>query len=354
MPRLLLIGWDAADWRLLRPLMQAGDMPVLKRLVETGFSGNLRTLEPMLSPMLWTSIATGKRAAEHGVLGFTEVDSLTREVRPVSAATRKCAAVWNILAAHGYSCNVIGWFATQGEEIPRGSVVSNAFPVPTAGPGKEWPPAPPGTISPESDVEVLNSLRVSPEQIDGDVISLFCPKYREIDTEQDHLINHLRVHLAEAFSIQAAACWTLRNRPGDFVGVYFRAMDEIAHHFMHFHPPRMAGIPEREFSLYSEVMRATCRLHDRLLAQLIALAPEDTHVMLVSDHGFHCDHLRPKVTPRVTAGITVWHRKQGIIAGYGDRFKSGHAVQGAGLLDVVPTILQLFGIPAGKDMPGRF
>ncbi|MDQ6654322.1 MAG: alkaline phosphatase family protein [Verrucomicrobiota bacterium] len=59
--KLLLVGWDAADWQLIHPLMDAGRMPHLKRLVESGVIGNLLTLQPVLSPILWTSIATGKR-----------------------------------------------------------------------------------------------------------------------------------------------------------------------------------------------------------------------------------------------------------------------------------------------------
>lgn len=62
--KLLLIGWDAADWQMIQPLMDAGKMPTLKRLVDKGVSGNLATIRPVLSPMLWTSIATGKRAAD--------------------------------------------------------------------------------------------------------------------------------------------------------------------------------------------------------------------------------------------------------------------------------------------------
>jgi predicted AlkP superfamily phosphohydrolase/phosphomutase len=72
--RLLLVGWDSADWKIIHPLLDAGELPGLARLVETGTSGNLTTLEPQLSPMLWTSIATGKMAYHHGVPGFTEVD----------------------------------------------------------------------------------------------------------------------------------------------------------------------------------------------------------------------------------------------------------------------------------------
>ena len=72
--RLLLVGWDSADWKIMHPLIDSGRLPGVARLVESGTSGNIATLEPQLSPMLWTSIATGKMAYHHGVPGFTEVD----------------------------------------------------------------------------------------------------------------------------------------------------------------------------------------------------------------------------------------------------------------------------------------
>ena len=72
-PRVLLIGWDAADWQMIHPLLDSGLMPSLQRLIEGGVMGNLSTLSPMLSPILWTSIATGKRAYAHGVRGFIEL-----------------------------------------------------------------------------------------------------------------------------------------------------------------------------------------------------------------------------------------------------------------------------------------
>ncbi len=326
---------------------------MLRRLIERGVCGNLRTLDPMLSPMLWMSIATGKRAYDHGVLGFTEVEPLSGRVQPVTAASRRCRAVWDILAAQGLKCHVLGWFASHGGQIPGGGMVSNAFTAPTAGPGQPWPPAPSGTIWPEQNADALNALRVSPEDLDGDTVGLFIPRWNEIDVAKDRRVNRLRVHLAEAFTIQAAACWTLENTEWDFTAVYFRAIDELAHHFMPFHPPQVDGVPAREFELYREVMNAAYRVHDLMLARLIALAPPDTHVVLVSDHGFHCDHLRPKFIPKVPAGITVWHREHGIFAGAGPQFARDRLLHGASLLDVTPTLLQLYGLPVGADMEGK-
>ncbi|HVU38011.1 MAG TPA: alkaline phosphatase family protein, partial [Opitutales bacterium] len=70
-PKVLLVGWDAADWKIIRPLIAQGKMPAVASLLEQGAHGNLATLTPVLSPMLWTSIATGQRPFKHGIHGFT-------------------------------------------------------------------------------------------------------------------------------------------------------------------------------------------------------------------------------------------------------------------------------------------
>ena len=38
-PRVLLIGWDAADWKVIRPLLEAGQMPNLAGLMSGGVYG---------------------------------------------------------------------------------------------------------------------------------------------------------------------------------------------------------------------------------------------------------------------------------------------------------------------------
>ena len=52
--KILLIGWDAADWKVAMPLIDAGKMPNLAKLIEEGICGNIATLQPVLSPILWT------------------------------------------------------------------------------------------------------------------------------------------------------------------------------------------------------------------------------------------------------------------------------------------------------------
>ncbi len=356
---MLLVGWDSADWKIIHPMMDRGELPALKSLVEGGVSGNITTLEPQLSPMLWTSIATGKMAYHHGVAGFTEVDPTSGQVVPVSAATRKCRTLWEILGERGLKSHVVGWFATQGERDLNGCVVSNLFthladPQPDQAPA-DWPKPPPGTYWPENLAAELDDLRVSPTELDPDqILRLFVPLAPEVDQSQDRRLALLAERLAEAYTIQSAATWLMEERADwDFMAVYFRAIDEISHIFMPYHPPRMADVSERDFEIYKGVVEMTYRAHDLMLQRLLDLAGPETAVLLVSDHGFHSDHLRPKYTPNVPAGITVWHRSQGVIAARGTGFRHDELIHGARLLDIAPTVLHWFGLPVGEDMEGR-
>jgi predicted AlkP superfamily phosphohydrolase/phosphomutase/tetratricopeptide (TPR) repeat protein len=357
--RLILVGWDSADWKLINPLLDAGEMPGMAWLVEGGVSGNLATMEPQLSPMLWTSIATGKRAWQHGIHGFTEVDPASGRVVPVAYASRRCKTVWEILGERGLRSHVVGWFATHGEPNPHGGLVSNmATSLRGVGPDDEpakWPPLPPGTCWPPELADEIAPLRVSPYDLDPEkVLRLFVPRAHEIDQENDPRLWHLAGHLAEALSVHTHATYLMEKDPDwDFTAIYYRPLDEICHRFMAYHPPCMEGVPERDFEIYRDVVNSTYRLYDLFLRRLLHFAGPEGAVMVVSDHGFHSDHLRPKFTPNVPAGITIWHRPQGIIAARGPGIRADELVFGARLLDIAPTVLGYFGLPAGRDMDGR-
>ncbi len=316
--KVLLIGWDSADWKIINDLLAEGGMDGIRSLMDGGTYGNLATLEPQLSPMLWTSIATGKMAYHHGVEGFTEVDPVSGNIVPVSAATRKCKTLWEMLGEKGLRSHIVSWFATQGEQDLDGKMVSNMFAhlkgvAPDTDP-EDFPPPMPGTYWPEDLADTMNELRVSPHEIDEEILQPFLPKGHKIDQSRDKRLNPLREHLAEAYSVHSAATHLMDTDPDwDFMAIYYRAIDEISHHFMHYHPPKMEGIPEEDFEIYQHVVKSTYRAHDMMLQTLLQKAGPDTTVILVSDHGFHSDHLRPEFTPRVPAGITVWHRNQGVL-----------------------------------------
>src|SRR5262249_36901627 len=67
---LLVVGLDGADWEVIRPLIREGRLPHLARLVGEGTSGTLLSEPPLLSPIIWTTLATGRPPTEHGITSF--------------------------------------------------------------------------------------------------------------------------------------------------------------------------------------------------------------------------------------------------------------------------------------------
>jgi predicted AlkP superfamily phosphohydrolase/phosphomutase/tetratricopeptide (TPR) repeat protein len=350
--KVLLIGWDAADWKIINPLLDQGLMPTLEDLVNHGVMGNLATLHPILSPMLWNSIATGMRPDKHGILGFAEPDPQTGSVRPVTSTSRKVKAIWNILTQRGYKTHVLGWFAGHPAEPINGISVSDLYPYAVAPLAKGWP-LPLGAVHPESMRETFAALRMHPEEVTEAAILPWIPRAAEIDQEKQKGLESFARILAETCSIHNAATWILANQPWDFLAVYYNAIDHFCHGFMHFHPPRMEGIPEDQFEIYKDVVNGAYRFHDMMLQTLLELAGPEATVLLVSDHGFHSDHLRPRGIPMEPAGPAVQHRQFGIVCMKGAHIKQDERIYGATLLDVTPTILTLFGLPVGADMDGR-
>jgi predicted AlkP superfamily phosphohydrolase/phosphomutase/tetratricopeptide (TPR) repeat protein len=351
--KVLLIGWDAADWKIIHPLMDQGLMPTLGKMVDEGVIGNLATLQPILSPMLWTSIATGMRADKHGILGFTEPDPTTGAVRPTSSSTRKVKAVWNILTQRGLRAHVVGWFAGHPAEPINGVCVSPFFAHHAVDKEGQVKPFPDGVVHPAALAPTLAPLRIHPGEIDGQEILPLVPRAAEVDQKKDRKILAIASNLAQTVSIHNAATWILRHQEWDFLAVYYNAIDHFCHGFMNFHPPRQEHIDEHEFEIYKDVVAGAYRFHDMLLETLLVMAGEDTTVILVSDHGFHSDHLRPRGIPKEPAGPAICHRPIGILAMRGPHIRRDERIYGANLLDVTPTVLSLFGLPAGKDMDGK-
>lgn len=352
MKKVLLIGWDAADWKVINPLIDRGEMPVLSRFIDEGVIGDITTLQPILSPMLWNSIATGKRADKHGILGFTEVAPKTGEVRPATSYSRKVKALWNILSQSGLRTNVVGWFGGHPAEPITGACVSEMFPHPTAPPGDPWPLMP-GTIFPERLNDIVGQLRIRPDEINGEMLQMFVPRAAEIDQDKDRRLAMLAKLQAECFSLHGAATYLLEHEPWDFSAVYYPSIDHFSHAFMAYHSPRMEPVSETDFEFYKDVVNSAYRLHDLMLGRVLQLAGPEATVILLSDHGFHSDHLRPRSTPAIPAGPAIWHRPLGIFCMRGPGVKRDERIYGASLLDIAPTVLTLFDLPVGQDMEGR-
>jgi tetratricopeptide (TPR) repeat protein len=350
--RLLIVGWDAADWQVADPLLARGQMPNLARLVAGGVRADLRTLEPKLSPLLWSSIATGKTADRHGILNFVEPNPSGEGVRVSSSTSRRTKALWNIASQSGLQSVVVGWYASHPAEPVAGAVVSNLFleGEPTEA-GAAWPLAE-GSVHPVELREAVAAARVR-SKVDAAIRELLPDGGRP----GDRRIATLAKEFARARSLHAVATRLVARRDWDLAMVFHDTIDTIGHHFMEFRPPRMPHVANDDVKAFGGVIDATYRAHDRMLGELLEAAGPETTVILLSDHGFHSDHLRPVIKdldPSDRAALeSSWHRLFGVLVASGPGFRRGERIAAPGLLDVVPTALVALGLPIADDLDGR-
>ena len=350
--KVLLIGWDAADWKLIWPLIAKGEMPALKKLMDRGVYGNMNTMNPPYSPMLWSTVATGKTPDKHGVLGFIEVKDDLKGIQPVTTNSRKAKAIWNVLHHEGYKSNLVGWWPSFPAEPINGVIVSDRFQKVNKDPRKKNP-IQKGTIHPESLTKDIIDLRMFPHEITEAHIKPCIPKANEIDQEKDNSLISFAKILAENTSVHCASTYVMRNTEWDFMGIYYDLIDHFCHAFMKYHPPKQKPIPQKSYEIYKDAVISSYKIQDMMLERTMELVDDDTTIIVMSDHGFESGSRRILKMPKYPAAPALEHRQFGIFVAAGPNIKKNEKVFGLGLIDVAPTILHMFGLPIGKDMDGK-
>lgn len=354
--RVLLIGWDAADWSFLTPLLDSGKMPSLQKLIERGTSGRIATLQPILSPILWTSIATGKRGDKHGILSFVEPMPNGEGIRPVSSYSRRAKALWNILSQLGRRSVIVNWFASHPAEPINGAIVSNRYSQSVLG----SPTIDETSFHPRDLAEVMAKLRVTASDLTPEQMTPFFPE--KLPQNEDNRLHKLAYQVAQTASVHNAATYLAEAEDWDFLAVYYDMIDHVGHDFAEYGPPRMEHVSEDDFKIYSNVMESTYRYHDLMLGRWLELIDDQTAVILLSDHGFYHGAGRPlaeraRLSGERPQGVhsnpLIWHRLHGVFVAQGPGIKADSLVHSASLLDVAPTILSLLDLPVPNDFEGK-
>ena len=121
--RVLVYGVDGATFDVIDA--HIGELPNFERLAREGARATLTSMEPMFSPPLWTTIASGRPASEHGVLGFR-----------VHSDDCKVARFWDVAEHAGMgSGSTSGWWTIRRA---RSRTVGSGCPLdsrPTSRPG---------------------------------------------------------------------------------------------------------------------------------------------------------------------------------------------------------------------------
>jgi len=356
-PAVIWLGLDGLDWDLLDRLANQGKMPNWKQLTQEGYSARLESFFPLLSPILWTTAATGLPPDIHRVLDFQEVDPKTGRKIPISGHSRAVPAVWNIAGAMGLKVGVVGWWATHpAEEVNGFFITDHASPIlfeklPLAGvayppaleAGVEQVVARDGRVTTE---DLTPFLDVSRGEISGALSS---------GGDMRNPIAALsRILAATRVSQRIARDLYDRNLPG-LMALYIQGTDEVGHLFAPFAPPKLSCVSDADFARYGRVVGRYYGVVDQMLGQWMRRAEEDRATLIVhSDHGFKWGEDRPcGFESKNWSTAAFWHRKEGVFAAWGERVRRGERRGSASLFDVAPTLLALLGLPAGRGMPGR-
>ncbi len=129
--KIIFLGLDGLDPCLTERYMAEGKLPNLKKLAETGSYHRLRTTFPSLSPVAWSTFATGVSPAKHNIFDFLDrslktyvpqlasarIERPRKVLRfgrlriPTSSPTvellRKSKPFWKILGEHGIDCTIL-------------------------------------------------------------------------------------------------------------------------------------------------------------------------------------------------------------------------------------------------------
>lgn len=373
--RILLIGLDGADWRIISPLIEQGALPNLAGLLGRGIGGNLRSFQPMLSPLLWTTVVTGVSPDLHGILDFLVTDPGSGSPVPIPGTYRQAKAIWNLATEYSRSADFVGWWATWPAERIDGTMVSDRvsyslFQAPLSGREME------ASISPAADYRELISLVVGADSIPYHEIRQFVdiprPEYREALDQlaspaggsYRNPVSHLLKILAAAKSYHRIALKLLARDQPEIFGVYYQGIDEVSHRFAHYMPPRMDMVSRDDYLKYRDAVERFYLFQDEMIGELLEAVSTDTLVMVLSDHGFKSGGDRPEgLPPDIEGKPDRWHRPQGILVMSGGPVQEGSGalsgdgpaspeLKGATLYDIAPTLLYLAGLPISGEMPG--
>ena len=96
--KLLIVGLDGAGFDVISPLLQAGRLPNLAKLLSQGVHGPLESTVHPLTPLAWTSFLTGKNPGKHGIFDFFARVENTYKFRLVTLAEREGCDFLDILS----------------------------------------------------------------------------------------------------------------------------------------------------------------------------------------------------------------------------------------------------------------
>ena len=146
--RAVIVGLDGLDPEIVRTLMKDGQLPNLEKLAKRGTMSDLATTYPAMSPVAWSSFATGVDPGKHGIYDFltrdrktyapdlssTDIRPPTRHLslgkfrlpigKPRLALLRRSKPFWKMLGRYQIPCSILRVPITFPPEKFEGTMLS--------------------------------------------------------------------------------------------------------------------------------------------------------------------------------------------------------------------------------------
>ena len=348
--KVVLVGLDGLDPRVLDRLVAAGAMPTLERLRHEGVYGPLETLPNANSAVLWASIYTGFPPGQHGVHDFyrVHIPGVAHGLYPVHRTFFKEAAelfgraglARRVTITRGDLAVPPVWEIADWAGLSIGVADGYLYSFPALAPRTE------GGWFFANGIEVFAEGLAS-GQSSGDDLDLYVqPSSVLSDTELPH---------GADFEWQARATLDLlraRTQPRLLV-FYTHEPDTVQHqHWRTFEPWRYLGAGESTTGADAEdASGPVADLHrrfDAFLGELLEAVEPGTTLVVLSDHGH---------SPTIVHSMDTQHRHgpPGVYLLHGGPIREGYRYtpRAAQIYDVMPTVLYLLGLPVSRDLPGR-
>ena len=245
--RVVLFGIDGGSWPLIDRALAAGELPAFAALRARGVTAELETVEPVISPTVWSSIATGRSPEAHGVTDFFR-----------NRTHLRVPTVFERMAARGLRVGLYDYLVTwPPRTLPNGFVI-------------------PGWLRRDERVtppDVFARAGVTPYFYAVDRFrsreSWRANARRELAEKPERF-----TQLAEAFALEVGA-------------VSFYALDATGHRFWRAaFPEDFEEPPTVEETAHHGALHETLVGIDAALGRIVAaLGPQDA-IVVVSDHGF--------------------------------------------------------------------
>ncbi len=339
-PHVVLMGFDGLDPRVLDRLIAEGRLPNFERLRREGASAPLQTLPHANSAVIWSTIYTGHVPKQHGIHDFYRVQmaGLGRGLFPVHRSW--FIEMVNLLSRVGLA-RQIPVLRGDLERFPIWEIVDHF-----------------GVSAGVIDGYLYSYPAVSLDSQDSFVIAygadLFADDFRAGNAQIEDLGSFVQpVDLLEKeglprgsdFEWQTNTAFDLlatRTQPR-FLNLYWHQPDALQHGtWSEFEPWRypFTSAPDQVQMIEQH------EKFDTFLGEIEAAVEPGTIFLLVSDHGHAASIVHAMDTQHR-------HGPDGVVMMWGDGVTPGLTLERPHVVDVVPTVLALLGLPVAEDMPGR-